>query len=82
MSQIQDFSLYVIIALILYYKASVRNIRLRPLRHKRPSGFAEHRAQLYTKSQANMVHSLHILAIFVKTKLTMAGWLKEKTQRN
>ena len=45
--------------------------------------YAEHQAQLYTKSQAHVVlHSLHISAIFVKTKLTMAGWLKEKTQRN
>ena len=40
--------------------------------------YAEHHAQLYTKSQAHVVHSLRISAIFVKTKLTMAGWVKQK----
>ena len=74
-------SVYIIIILCLYYKTFVTNVTLWSLRHKR-STLAEHHAQLYTKSPAYVVHSLHISSIFVKTKLTMAGWLKEKTERN
>ena len=36
------FGLYVIIILILYYRTFFANRRLRSLRHKRLSGYAEH----------------------------------------
>ena len=49
---------------------------------QRSSSYAKYQAQLYTKPQAHVVHSFHISAIFVKTKLTVSVWLKEKTHKN
>ena len=43
---LQAFGLYVIIIVCLHYKTFVRNIKLPSLRHKRPSGYTEHRTQL------------------------------------
>ena len=55
---------YVIIIIILYYKTFVNNIRLRLLRHERSSDYAEHQAQLYTKSQTHVFMLLHFLLPF------------------
>ena len=68
--------------LCLYYKTFVANIRLWSLLLKRSPGYAEDQTQFYTKSQTQIVQSLHISTIFVKTKLTMAGWLKEVYFKN
>ena len=52
-------------------------MRLRSLHHKRPSRYAEHWAQLYTKLQAHVKHSFHISAFSVKNKID-DGWLAER----
>ena len=67
---------YVIIILILCYKNFLANIRLRSISHKRLSGYVEHLPQLSRKTQAHVVHSLPISAIFCKNKIG-DGWLAD-----
>ena len=70
---------YYILILSLHCKAILANIRLRPLRHKRSSGYTEHQAQLYTKLQFAGARGTFIIhfSYFCKNKIDN-GWLAER----